>query len=107
MARVGLLVRLHALHGRENELAEFLRGGLPLVHDEAYTPVWFALRFSATSFGLFDVFDDDEARQRHLAGRLATALFARAADLLAAPPQVEKLDVLATKLESLAAAADD
>ncbi len=103
MGRVALLVRVHALHGREEELADFLRGGLPLVHAEAYTPVWFARRFSPTSFGLFDVFDNDEARQRHLAGQLATALFARAAELLVAPPQVEKVDILAAKLEPLAA----
>lgn len=104
MVRVALLVRLHAIHGREQELADFLRSGLPMVQDETGTPVWFALQFGPSSFGIFDAFGSDEARQAHLAGRLATALFARASELLAAPPQVEKVEVLAHKLVPLSGA---
>jgi quinol monooxygenase YgiN len=101
MLRVALLVRLHALRGREEELAAFLQAGLPLVHAEHETPLWLALRFGPCSFGIFDAFSNDEARQAHLAGRLAAALFARAPELLAAPPQVEMVDILASKLVAL------
>lgn len=95
---VGLLVRLEAKRGKEAEVAEFLRGALSLVRDEAATTVWFALRFGPSSFGIFDAFPDDAGRQAHLAGRVAAALRAGAADLLSAPPVIEEVDALAAKL---------
>lgn len=98
MVTVGLLVRLAAKPGREAELEEFLRSALPLVENEPGTIAWFALKFDPFSFGIFDAFPDDIARQAHLAGRVAAALMERAADLLAAPPQIEQIDTLASKL---------
>ena len=97
MVNVGLLVRLAARPGRESELEEFLRSALPLVEDEPGTVAWFALKFDPFTFGIFDVFPHDTARQAHLAGRVAAALMARAADLLAAPPEIEPIDTLASK----------
>jgi len=104
MVTVGLLVRLAAKPGREPELEEFLRSALPLVEDEPGTVAWFALKFGPFSFGIFDAFPHDTARQAHLAGRVAAALMARAADLLAAPPEIEQIDTLASKLPRSAGA---
>lgn len=98
MVTVGLLVRLAAKPGRELELEQFLRSALPLVEHEPGTTAWFALKFGPFSFGIFDAFPHDTARQAHLAGRVAAALMARAADLLAAPPDIEQVDTLASKL---------
>lgn len=98
MVTVGLLVRLEARPGKEAEVEAFLRSALPLVQDEAATTAWFALRFGPSSFGIFDAFPNDEGRQAHLAGRVAAALLARAADLLAAPPVIDGVDTLAAKL---------
>jgi quinol monooxygenase YgiN len=98
MVTVGLLVRLAAKPGKELELERFLRSALPLVEDEPDTTVWFALKFGPFSFGIFDAFPHDIARQAHLAGRVAAALMARAPDLLAAPPDIEQVDTLASKL---------
>jgi quinol monooxygenase YgiN len=98
MVTVGLLVRLEAKPGKEAELGEFLRAALPIVQEETATTVWFALQFGRSSFGIFDAFPDDEGRRAHLAGRVAAALGARAADLLSAPPVIEKVDTLASKL---------
>jgi quinol monooxygenase YgiN len=98
MVTVGLLVRLAAKPGRELELEQFLRSALPLVENEPGTTAWFALKFGSFSFGIFDAFPHDAARQAHLAGRVAAALMARAADLLAAPPDIEYLDTFASKL---------
>jgi quinol monooxygenase YgiN len=97
MVKVGLFVRLRAKTGKESEVDQLLKSGLAIVQEEARTPLWFALRFDATTFGIFDAFADDGARQAHLAGRLATALMAKAGDLLAEPPTIEKVDVLASK----------
>jgi quinol monooxygenase YgiN len=96
--KVGLFVRLVARAGKESEVASFLAGALPLAQDEPNTTAWFALRLGPSVFGIFDVFPDDAARKAHLAGRIAAALMARAGELLAEPPVIENVDVLAAKL---------
>jgi len=98
MVTVGLWVRLEAKAGRERDLEAFLRSATPLVEEESGTLVWFGVRVSATTFGIFDAFADEAGRQAHLMGRVAAALAEHAATLLAAPPVVEHLDVLAAKL---------
>jgi quinol monooxygenase YgiN len=96
--KVGLFVRLVAKAGKESEVASFLAAALPLAQDEPNTTAWFAVRLGPAAFAIFDVFSDDAARQAHLGGRIAAALMARAGELLAEPPTIENLDVLAVKL---------
>ncbi len=98
MVRVALLARLQAKPGKEAEVARFLESGLALANQEATTPIWFALRFGPTTFGIFDAFADDAGRKAHLAGQIAAALMAKAPELLAEPPQIEQVDVLAAKI---------
>ena len=98
MVRVALAVRLEAKPGKEAEVAAFLESALPLANQEASTPVWFALKFGPSSFGIFDAFADDAGRQAHLGGQIAAALMAKAPELLAATPVIERVDVLAVKL---------
>lgn len=98
MVKVALLVRLEAKPGKEDDVAAFLRGGLAIVEEEPATISWYALRLGPSTFGIFDTFPDEAGRQAHLAGRVAAALMAQAADLLAQPPAIEKVDVLAAKL---------
>jgi quinol monooxygenase YgiN len=95
---VGLWVRLEAKPARETDLDAFLRGAAPLAQAEVATPVWFALRLGPATFGIFDAFRDQAGREAHLAGRIAAALGDHASTLLAAPPVIERLDVLAAKL---------
>lgn len=98
MVTVGLLVRLEAKPGKEAEVENFLKSGLALVQDEPETTVWFAIRMGQSTFGIFDAFPSDSGRQAHLSGRVAAALMAKASDLLAQPPVIENVDVLAVKL---------
>jgi quinol monooxygenase YgiN len=98
MVNVALFVQLEAKPGKEADVEEFLRGGLPLVEEEPATIAWFALRLGPSTYGIFDAFPDDAGRQAHLAGRVAAALMSKAADLLAKPPAIEKIDILAAKL---------
>ena len=98
MVSVALFVRLEAKPGKEKEVEDFLRGGLPIVQEEPATTAWFGIRLGPTAFGIFDAFPDEAGRQAHLAGRVAAALMARASELFAQPPVIEKLDVLAAKL---------
>jgi len=98
MVRVGLLVRLQAKPGKEAEVASFLESGLALANQEAATVVWFALRLGPSAFGIFDAFADEAGRKAHLGGAIAAALMAKASDLLAEPPKIEQVDVLAAKI---------
>ena len=98
MVRVGLFVRLEAKPGKEGEVQKFLESGLALANQERATTVWFALRLGPSTFGIFDAFPDDAGRKAHLDGPIAAALMAKAGDLLAQPPKIEPLDVLAAKI---------
>jgi quinol monooxygenase YgiN len=98
MTSVGLLVRLEAKEGQEDEVASFLESGQALVQDEPDTTAWFAIRLGPSSFGIFDAFPDDAGRDAHLNGRVAEALMARADELFSEQPSIEKVDVIADKL---------
>jgi quinol monooxygenase YgiN len=98
MVKVALFVRLEAKPGKEADVESFLRGGLPIVQKEPATIAWFGIRFGRTTFGIFDAFPDEAGRQAHLSGQVAAALMAKAPELLAKPPVIEKVDVLAAKL---------
>jgi quinol monooxygenase YgiN len=98
MVKVALWVRLEAKPGKGADVESFLKGGLALVQEEPGTSVWFGLRLGPTTFGIFDAFPDESGREAHLNGRVAAALMANASTLLAQPPSIEKVDVLAAKL---------
>lgn len=98
MAKLALLARLEAKEGKETQVADFLRAGLQLAHEEAGTPVWFALQIGPSTFGVFDAFEDEAGRQAHLNGKIAKALMANASELLRKPPTIEKIEILGAKL---------
>ena len=71
---------------------------LQLAVQETTTPLWFALRLGPTTFAIFDSFTDEAGREAHLNGPIAKALMAKAPELLATAPVIERLDVLGVKL---------
>jgi quinol monooxygenase YgiN len=96
MVRVGLLVRFEAVPGKEDEVAQFLEGALPLVNDEPATLVWHAIRLGPSTFGIFDAFPDETGREAHLNGKVAEALLGSVGELVQ-QPTIEQVDVLASK----------
>jgi quinol monooxygenase YgiN len=100
MLKHALWVRLEAKPGKEKAVADFLNTGLQLAMQEARTPVWFALQLGPSTFGVFDAFADEAGRQAHLSGPIAQALMAKASELLAKPPAIESVDVLAAKVSA-------
>ncbi|MFM0345417.1 putative quinol monooxygenase [Paraburkholderia sp. RL17-347-BIC-D] len=98
MVKLALYVRLEAKPGKEKEVEAFLLGGLPLVEEEPGTVAWFGLKLGPSTFGIFDAFSDESGRDAHLNGKVAAALMAKAGELFASPPTIEKVDVLAAKL---------
>jgi quinol monooxygenase YgiN len=98
MISLGLFVRLEAKPGKEEDVAAFLKQGLVMANQEPTTVLWFALRLGPSTFAIFDAFEDETGRQTHLNGPIAKALMANAPDLLAAPPSIEKTEILGAKL---------
>ncbi len=98
MVKVGLLARMEAKPGKEEEVAKFLSSALPMAEAETETAAWFAIRIGPSTFGIFDVFGAESGREAHLNGPIAAALMQKAPDLFSRPPSIEKLDVLAAKL---------
>jgi quinol monooxygenase YgiN len=96
--RTALWVRLEAKPGQESAVAQFLEGGLAVVEQEPATISWYAIKLAPNVFGIFDTFPDEQGREAHLAGRVAEALVAKAPELLATPPSIQKLEILAAKL---------
>lgn len=97
MDTLALLALLRAKPGKEDELEQFLKSAEPLAGAEPGTTSWYAVKLGPDRFGIFDTFRDQAGREAHLGGPIAKALFARADELLAEPPKIEQLEILASK----------
>jgi len=97
MLKLGFLALLEARPGKEAEVAALLKSAQALAAAEAGTIVWYAFQVGPHTFGIFDAFRDEAARTAHIEGPIAAALMARADELLASPPDIRKIDVLAAK----------
>lgn len=97
MEKFALLARVEAKPGKEAEVEKFLKSALPLAQQEEETVRWYAIKINASTFGIFDTFNDEKGREAHLNGKIAAALMEHAGELLAKPPQIEKVDLLAVK----------
>jgi len=95
MEAIGLLVTLEARAGKEGDAEAFLKSAQPLALEERGTLKWYAIKLGPGKFGIFDTFANEAGRNAHLSGEIAKALGARASELFAAPPQVQKVEVLA------------
>ena len=95
--KLGVLALLEAKQGKGNELAAFLQSGRDLAAAEDGTVTWYAFKASDTTYGIFDTFETEEARQAHLNGEIPTALGQVAGDLLAADPDIRTVEVIAVK----------
>ena len=97
MDKLALWAYLEAKPGKEQELEEFLKSALPLAQAEPGTTTWYALKIGPSQFGIFDTFAESAGREAHLNGPIAKALMDKAEELLAKPPEIDQIDVLAAK----------
>ena len=95
--RIGVLALLEAKPDKASELAAFLEGGRALAAAEPGTVTWYAFKISETSYGIFDTFESEDARQAHLNGAIPEALAQVGPDLLAGDPDIRTVDVIAVK----------
>jgi quinol monooxygenase YgiN len=97
MIKLGIWAQLEAKPGKENELEAFLKSAQPLAEREPGTVSWYAIKMGPGKYGIFDTFADENGRNAHLQGEIAKALFAKADELLAKPPEIAKPEILAAK----------
>ena len=97
MSKLAIWAQLEAKPGKEKELEAFLKSAQPLAEREAGTVSWYAIKLGPGKYGIFDTFADENGRNAHLNGEIAKALFAKADELLAQAPKIDKPEVLASK----------
>jgi hypothetical protein len=95
--RLAVLAFLEAKEGKGSELAAFLESGRAIATAESGTVTWYAFKTGETSYGIFDTFETEDARQDHLHGEIPRGLAQVAPDLLAADPDIRLIDVIAVK----------
>jgi len=95
MESFALLATLQARPGKEAEVEAFLKSAQPLAEKEPQTLKWYAFKIGPSKYGIFDTFSNEDGRNAHLSGEIAKQLMAHAGELLAAPPQIEKIEILA------------
>jgi len=98
MVKYAIVARVEAKPGKEDAVEQFLKSALPLAEDEKDTISWYALKIGPSTFGIFDTFNDEAGREAHLNGKIAAALMQHADELLAKPPVIEKVELLAVKV---------
>jgi quinol monooxygenase YgiN len=95
--KLGLVAFLEAKPGKGDDLADFLRSGREIAVREEGTVTWYAFKVSDTTYGIFDTFEDEEARQAHLNGEIPKALAQVGPELLGSDPDIRPVETLAVK----------
>jgi hypothetical protein len=95
MKKIGILASARSQAGMK--LARDLLRRVGFCAQESSTRRGARFRAGATAFGIFDTFADEAGRKGHLEGRIAQALLGRADELLASPPDLRMIDLLAVK----------
>jgi quinol monooxygenase YgiN len=95
--KFGFLALLQAKPEKGDDLAAFLEGGRALAEREEGTITWYAFKVDDTTYGIFDTFETEAARQAHLDGEIPKALAQVGPDLLAADPDIRAVEILAVK----------
>jgi quinol monooxygenase YgiN len=97
MVKLAFLAHFEAKPGKEEEVAKFLETALDMARKESTTISWYAIRLSPSTFGVFDTFNNEDGRQKHLNGPIGQALMANAPVLFKSPPTIEPVEVLGYK----------
>jgi len=92
-------IHIEALPGKEEEVVRMLGDILGCVQGEPATGPWFGVRYSTTTFGIFEAFPNIAGRDAHVAGGGGDIFrdVERMNRILATPAHVFRVDVLFSK----------
>src|SRR5258707_2740081 len=94
---LGVLALLEAKPDKGADLAAFLEGGRAIAAAERGTVTWYAFKLDDSTYGIFDTFESEDARNAHLEGEIPRALAQVGPELLAKDPEIQLVEVLAVK----------
>ncbi|HEX9482598.1 MAG TPA: antibiotic biosynthesis monooxygenase [Solirubrobacteraceae bacterium] len=94
---LGVLALLEAKPEKGADLAAFLEGGRAIAAAEPGTVTWYAFKLGDSTYGIFDTFESEDARNAHLEGEIPRALAQVGPELLAKDPEIQLVEVLAVK----------
>lgn len=94
MKKLGLLVTLKAKEGKELEVLNFIKEAVNKARKEQKAISWYSYKIDNSTFGIFDSFENEEGRDAHLNGEVASALMEKAPQLLSEEPKIEKVEIL-------------
>jgi quinol monooxygenase YgiN len=94
---LGVLALLEAKPEKGADLGAFLESGRAIAAAEQGTVTWYALKLEDSTYGIFDTFESEDARNAHLGGEIPRALAEVGPELLAKDPEIHLVDVLAVK----------
>ncbi|KZV61389.1 hypothetical protein PENSPDRAFT_693460 [Peniophora sp. CONT] len=106
---LGVNAILHAKPEQKQVVWDFLAGGQAVVDQEPDTLQWFAYKCDDSpdgelgSYGIVDSFPSAEGRNAHVNGLIPQALIPKVDELLAAPPALDPIDIIASKVSKNAA----
>lgn len=97
--RKAFYIHIEAKPGKEEHVVQMLRDIYGCVLDEPATGPWFGVRYSQTTFGIFEAFPNIAGRDAHVAGGGGDIFRdnSRMNELLASPAHVYRVDVLFNK----------
>ena len=95
--KFGVLALLEAKPDKSGDLAELLQSARSIASAEEGTVTWYGFKVDDTTYGIFDTFDSQEARDAHLEGEIPAALASVGPDLLAKAPDIRLVEIVAVK----------
>lgn len=93
-----LFVEIEAKAGSEAETVDFLKAALDTAKNEPDTRDWYALRFDDQQFAIFDTFDGQLGRLKHMAGEIGRNLVFKSFTSLNGLPDMSTSEIIAAKL---------
>ena len=97
MKTKGVLAVLTAKIGKENDLRDFIQNAVEIAKEEEDTVTWYAFQIDNATVGIFDTFENDLGREKHMNGKIPSALMARVEELLSKSPDIKMIDILSSK----------
>lgn len=97
--RKAFYIHIEAIPGKEDQVLQMLSDILACVEQEPATGPWYGIRYSQTTFGIFEAFPDLAGRQAHVEGDGGNIFrdVERMNSILAYPAHVYRVDVLMSK----------
>ncbi|MBE7212479.1 MAG: antibiotic biosynthesis monooxygenase [Gluconacetobacter diazotrophicus] len=93
-----LFVEMEAKAGAEADIESFLREALDTAEGEPHTRDWYALRFDEHRFAIFDTFEGNLHRLKHLLGGIGRRIVVKTLTELSGLPEMHSYELVAAKL---------